>query len=266
MTAYKAEFIKVHTEVGWQTLPTEPDKRLSESEVRLQLCVEEDVNTIASAIYDLLPQAWWDRKQPPSPTLPPLEERKARLAQRLLPTFRDPKVHVDWVKAIHVPSSTIIGIAGWWAPGNPVHNCWRRTAVDYYDWKTLMNWTDADVEDLWVGIDFEAWDGEMARHDEARKGFLGDEKHWYLAPLLIFPEWQGKGVGSRLLRWAIDQADKADPIMPLWLESAPTARGVYLNWGFEPVGETRMLRRGPGRKVDSNGEVLKNAERSEQKQ
>ena len=32
----------------------------------------------------------------------------------------------------------------------------------------------------------------------------------------------------------------------MYLESAPTARNMYVRFGFEPVGEENFLRRGPG--------------------
>jgi GNAT superfamily N-acetyltransferase len=85
-----------------------------------------------------------------------------------------------------------------------------------------------------------------AENDELRRQTFGDQPHWYLAPLCCWPEHQGKGVGKRLLNWAIERADKSEPVQPLFLESAPSARVVYLHVGFVPVGErTAMMRRGP---------------------
>lgn len=212
-------------------------------------------------MYTIFPEAWWDKKEPPPIREPNPTIRKARLTKRLLPTFRDPKIHVRWLKAIHVPTSTIVGIAGWFAPGSPVHNPWRRSAVDYYGWKALMGWSDAEVDEMWTGVSLEAWDGEIGKGDEDRKRILGEEKHWYLAPLLTWPEWQGKGVASKLMKWAIERADRETPVTPLYLESAPTARAVYLHHGFQPEGEAIMLRRGPGVVKGSNeskGGLLEN--------
>jgi predicted N-acetyltransferase YhbS len=63
--------------------------------------------------------------------------------------------------------------------------------------------------------------------------------------LITWPEFQGRGVGSKLLKWAIEQADAKDPPTPMYLESAPTARAVYMRHGFVPQGKINMLRRGP---------------------
>ena len=71
------------------------------------------------------------------------------------------------------------------------------------------------------------------------------EPHWFLAPLCTWPEYQGKGVGRRLLQWAIDIADAQDPVTPLYLESADYARAVYMHMGFVPQGKVNMVRRGP---------------------
>jgi hypothetical protein len=51
-------------------------------------------------------------------------------------------------------------------------------------------------------------------------------------------------VGKKLMMWAIDQADSTDPPTPMYLESAPTARAVYMHLGFVPQGKVNMLRRG----------------------
>jgi hypothetical protein len=53
-------------------------------------------------------------------------------------------------------------------------------------------------------------------------------------------------VATKLINWAIEQADRADPVQPMYLESAPTARNMYVRFGFEPIGEANFLRRGPG--------------------
>lgn len=108
-----------------------------------------------------------------------------------------------------------------------------------------MGWTDAEYDEMWEHVNEDAWSGEFAVQDDIRKEVLGDEPHWYLAPLLTWPEYQGRGVGKRLMYWAIDQADKTEPATPLYLESAPTARAVYMHCGFRPVGKVNFVRRGP---------------------
>lgn len=57
----------------------------------------------------------------------------------------------------------------------------------------------------------------------------------YLSFLFIDPTAQGKGVGSALLAWGLDQADSAKPPLPVVLESSPVGRPVYERRGFEVV-------------------------------
>lgn len=98
---------------------------------------------------------------------------------------------------------------------------------------------------MWSGTNLEAWETEIEKNDALRKELLGDEPHWYLAPLLTWPEFQGRGVGKLLLNYAIEKADATDPITPLYLESASYARAVYMHCGFVPQSASNFLRRGP---------------------
>ncbi|EFQ91284.1 hypothetical protein CFE70_009110 [Pyrenophora teres f. teres 0-1] len=223
-------------------MPTEPSRRIPDSDLRIEICTEADALKIAEAFYTCFPADWWARKEPVE--LRPAEHvRHALLAKRLLPVFKHP--HKIIVKAVFVPTGEIIGVAGWSLPSSPeVHNLFRRSAVDYYGWQTLLGWSDAEVEDMWAHVDPD-WSSEIESHDDKRREVMNGEPHWYLAPLLTWPEYQGRGVGSRLMRWAIDQADATVPPTPMFLECMPSARAVYLHLGFEPVGGSRMLRRGP---------------------
>ena len=51
MASQKAEFIKVPTDNsdGFQTMPTEPSRRLSESELRIEKCTPDDAEKIVSS-------------------------------------------------------------------------------------------------------------------------------------------------------------------------------------------------------------------------
>ena len=170
--------------------------------------------------------------------------RVKRLAKRLVPSFKNP--HMKWVKAVLTSSGQIIGIAGWMGPGNPgTHNIFRRTAIEYYGWKEMMGWSDEEIDEMWEHVSDEAWEGQLGKDDEIRKEVLGDEPHWFLAPLFTWPEFQGRGAGKRLLDWAIKQADATEPFTPMYLESAPTARAVYMHCGFVPQGAKNLVRRGP---------------------
>jgi GNAT superfamily N-acetyltransferase len=152
---------------------------------------------------------------------------------------------VHWLKATYVPTGEIVGAACWMAPGLPVHSMLRRDAYEFYGWREKLNMTQEDVEELWKSVDHVAWDNLADNDDKTREELLGNEPHWYLAPLFTWPEWQGRGVGKLLMQWAIEQADATDPVTPMYLESSAYARAVYMHTGFVPQGARNMVRRGP---------------------
>ncbi|KAI8938752.1 hypothetical protein NX059_004619 [Plenodomus lindquistii] len=245
MSQVKAEFIKIPTGPdGFQTLPTEPDKRFADSEITLKQCDASDAMKIAEGLYAAFPVDWWDKKEPLA--LRPADEniRIQRMAKRLLPSLD--YEHMKWIKAVLTSTNETIGVAGWMSPGNPeIHNMFRRSAIDHYGWKEKMGWTDEEVDEMWSHTDDEAWSKQFAKDDDTRKEIFGEERHWYLAPLITWPKYQGRGVGKKLLSWAIEQADSTEPVTPLYLESAPTARAVYMHCGFVPQGAVNFVRRGP---------------------
>lgn len=107
-----------------------------------------------------------------------------------------------------------------------------------------MGWSDAEVEEMWSHVG-PGWETEIEKDDNRRREVMNGQPHWYLAPLITWPEYQGRGVGSRMMKWAIEQADATVPVTPMYLESQPSARPVYLHHGFEPLDDHRMVRRDP---------------------
>ena len=63
---------------------------------------------------------------------------------------------------------------------------------------------------------------------------MGERRHWYLELLAARPEWQGKGVGSALLRWGLERADEEG--VEAYLEASPAGKGLYEKMGFREVG------------------------------
>jgi ribosomal protein S18 acetylase RimI-like enzyme len=62
------------------------------------------------------------------------------------------------------------------------------------------------------------------------------EPHWYLPVIGIDPTQQGKGYGSTLLRFALEQVDRDG--VPAYLESSnPRNNALYERHGFEVAGE-----------------------------
>jgi len=159
------------------------------------------------------------------------------MAKRLRPAIS--ASHTIWMKAIHIPTSKVIGIAGWAKESSPVHNVWRRSAADHYDWKSSEGWTNAELEEIWKHVDVEVWEKQFGGADEIREAFLKGKEHWYLAPLITWPDWQGRGVGRYLLDEGLERAEKEG--LPIYLESEDTARAVYLRMGFKAVGKVNMI-------------------------
>ncbi|KAF2651215.1 hypothetical protein K491DRAFT_696617 [Lophiostoma macrostomum CBS 122681] len=252
-----AERIQIPTPANGvvQTEPTRPENRIPRSDIEISLCEVKDVERIAEHLYECFPESFWGKMEPVD-RRPSHSTRVSRLAKRLLPSFDNP--NMKWVKATYLPKNEMIGLAGWMGPGNPVHNVWRRSAVDFYDWKEHMGWSDEEIEEMWEHTSIEAWDGQFRGDDKKRDEVMKGEPHWFLAPLCTWPEYQGKGVGSRLIQWAIDIADAQDPVTPLYLESADQARAVYMHMGFVPQGKVNMVRRGPavvrGLEAEGDGE------------
>ena len=67
--------------------------------------------------------------------------------------------------------------------------------------------------------------------------------HWYLPFIGVDPDWQGRGIGTALLRPVLDRCDREG--MPAYLEaSTPRNRACYERNGFEVTG-TITLPDGP---------------------
>ena len=61
------------------------------------------------------------------------------------------------------------------------------------------------------------------------------EPHWYLPLIGVDPSCQGRGFGSALLRYALEQCDRAG--LPAYLESSnPRNIPLYERHGFESIG------------------------------
>lgn len=52
---------------------------------------------------------------------------------------------------------------------------------------------------------------------------------------VVHPEYQGKGIGSRLLRWGTEQADNDEGVF-CWVQSSKGAVAAYEKLGFHEVG------------------------------
>lgn len=70
------------------------------------------------------------------------------------------------------------------------------------------------------------------------------ERHFYLPVIGVAPEWQGKGIGTALLRPVLERCDREG--LPAYLEaSSPRNRACYERSGFVVKEELRMPGDGP---------------------
>lgn len=64
------------------------------------------------------------------------------------------------------------------------------------------------------------------------------EPHWYLPMIGVDPIRQGQGIGSKLMKFALDRCDDED--LPAYLESSnPRNISLYQRFGFEVIGLIR---------------------------
>ncbi|PVI04162.1 hypothetical protein DM02DRAFT_669346 [Periconia macrospinosa] len=235
--------------------------RYAPDEIILSEATKDDLTYLAEGYYASFDAEWHDEVEPPH--LRPenwTSLRVQRLATRMTPWFSEPNVRI--VKATLSPSSSsydatapnrIIGQAMWLLPSRTkteIVNFWRRDASDILGWREKMGWTKEFEDELWSSVDLTKWqDAEFLPWDRAREEYLGGIGHWFLGPIWVLPEHQGRGLSSMLLKNASDLADKADPPEPLYLEAFPDARVVYLRHGYQPLDgvgkEFAMIRNPP---------------------
>jgi GNAT superfamily N-acetyltransferase len=68
---------------------------------------------------------------------------------------------------------------------------------------------------------------------------LADGRATDISSMMVHPEYQGRGIGSRLLSKICVLADKTG--QDVYLEATPAGTKLYLNAGFQPVGDISFL-------------------------
>ncbi|GLA38555.1 hypothetical protein AnigIFM63309_005852 [Aspergillus niger] len=123
---------------------------------------------------------------------------------------------------------TVAAFAKWWYPvpseGLP---------LDGEKSQTKTVWPPSSDADLCERF-FSLMDSEKKRVMGGRK-----EGYFYLDMLGTHPQFNGRGIGSRLLRWGLDRADEKG--VPTFLASTPAGRPLYEKYGFEAVEEYEVI-------------------------
>lgn len=78
----------------------------------------------------------------------------------------------------------------------------------------------------------------FAKMNRTREETMKGKSYWFLKLLTIHPEHQRKGVGSTLVNWGTQRADKEQ--IQAWLESSPMGKGAYLKAGFKVLGSDQI--------------------------
>lgn len=162
-------------------------------------------------------------------------------------------------------STVLIGfstdpVARWMYPGTATYLTWFPAFIRSFAGKAFENgtaWCTSDLSGaaLWlppeVDPDEDAlvelfWNSttEDVQSDlfpifEAMGSYHPKTPHWYLPMIAVDTAAQGRGIGSALMRFALDRID-ADAL-PAYLESSnPRNISLYQRFGFEVIGEIKI--------------------------
>lgn len=78
----------------------------------------------------------------------------------------------------------------------------------------------------------------FAQMNRTRESTMQGKTYWFLKILSIDPEHQRKGLGTLLVKWGVERANKEG--VDAWLESSPMGKGAYLKAGFRVLGMDRV--------------------------
>ncbi|HLY29630.1 MAG TPA: GNAT family N-acetyltransferase [Ktedonobacterales bacterium] len=116
------------------------------------------------------------------------------------------------------------GVACWLSPGNTTPTLWRLLSVA---------WRNPPLALGWRGYRRYARVGAYLEQEHARRA---PGAHWYLWALGVDPACQRQGIGSQLLRPALERADHDQ--LPCYLETLNAANPpFYEKHGFRVVSE-----------------------------
>ena len=72
--------------------------------------------------------------------------------------------------------------------------------------------------------------GSLLRTQEEH---MRGQAYMFMRLLVVVPSYQRKGIGTRLLRWGLEQADQLG--LKVWIDASPSGLGLYQKLGWEEV-------------------------------
>lgn len=135
----------------------------------------------------------------------------------------------------------IIGYAAWTRVGkSPVANNWLKMNEA---WFTKLESYLADLKNSYWNLFNLDWSQDPAKRDILTELFaqtFGEDifpEAWLLANVVVHKDYQRRGIGARLVRWGLDQAE--DERVPCGVESSSAGLRLYEKLGFRKFDDMR---------------------------
>ena len=140
------------------------------------------------------------------------------------PTMTDEYIHllhtdpsIRYLKATDTFTGEMVAAAKW--------NFWHDNGANRSPWSDHPNPLANDAAVAWFF-------GETGKNREA---CMQGRPHFYMSMLMVLPDYQGRGIGKRLLEWGLEQADEMG--MEVWIDATDVGLPLYKKLGWEPVAE-----------------------------
>jgi GNAT superfamily N-acetyltransferase len=103
-----------------------------------------------------------------------------------------------------------------------------------HNFKSLMDWTDCEVDEMHSGLNTELLETIMVHQQQQREELMGNQPYIMLGPIWVLSEYRSRGVSSKLIYKGFDMS--RDARVPLLLSGVfPNAKPAYLHLGFETL-------------------------------
>ncbi|KAB8205770.1 acyl-CoA N-acyltransferase [Aspergillus parasiticus] len=129
------------------------------------------------------------------------------------------------IKAVDTTTGDIVGFAQWKLP--PIE---LSTPGKNVDKEKQVTWPKSG--------DTALCEKHFKAIDEKEEEFMGSTPHFSLEMLATHPKFGGRGIGSQLLGWGLEQAD--DERTPTFLTATVAGKPLYEKKGFQVVGSNEI--------------------------